>query len=377
MSRTPKPLRTQPIRVLQVVAIMDRAGLETMLMNYYRAIDRDKIQFDFLVHRDTPGDYDDEIMSLGGRIYRLPEISLGNMLRYRRLFLDFISQHPEYHIIHSHLDALSALPLSAARAAGIPVRIAHSHTSSFDKNAKYPIRQIAKKFIKLYATDFFGCTKDAIDFMFGKSIPSSKVIHNAIDAAVFRHDKTKRVAMQKALGLDNNHLVIGHVGRFSYPKNHSFLIDIFAQLHKKRPNTTLLLVGSGDGEANIKQKVVALGLENSVKFLGLRPDIPDIMQAMDVFVMPSLYEGLPVVSIEAQAAGLQCVFSDVVTSSLDVTGNCTFIGLDESPQAWASKIIALSHRQRADQSQQIAAKNYDSHTEADKLSKFYTDHANQ
>jgi glycosyltransferase involved in cell wall biosynthesis len=333
VAATPK----EPVRVLHVVTIMNRAGLETMLMNYYRTIDRTKVQFDFLVHRAEKGDYDDEIKKLGGRIYRFDPITIKSMPNYKKKMMKLLKNHPEYRVVHSHLDALSALPLAAAKKAKVPLRIAHSHNTGFDKNAKIIMRYIAKHFIRLYATHYFGCSRDAIVFMFGKTIKEYKVINNAINVDDFRFDNSKRNKVRKDLGLGDS-FTLGHVGRFSYPKNHEFLIDIFYSVYKQDNNATLLLVGSGHGESEIKKKVAQLKLEENVKFLGLRSDIASIMQAMDVFVMPSRFEGLPVVSIEAQASGLPCVFSDVVTKDLDITGLCEFVSLDNNADAWARRI---------------------------------------
>lgn len=365
-------LRHEPIRILQVVTVMNRAGLETMLMNYYRNIDRTKIQFDFLVHRDEKGDYDDEIMSLGGRIYHLRPISLKSMLTYQRQLAEFFQKHSEYRVVHSHLDALSALPLSAAKKAGIPMRIAHSHTSNFDKDAKIIIRYIAKLFIRRYATDFLGCSEAAVHFMFGNKLPNYMVVNNAIDPAKFRYSPSTRRKIRSQFKLEGR-FVIGHVGRFNYPKNHEFLIDIFKEVHDRSPFSLLMLVGSGEGEDTIKEKVHELGLDDSVEFLGLRTDIPDLMQAMDVFVMPSRYEGLPVVSVEAQTSGLPCIFSDVVTAELDVTKNCLFLSLDASLNVWANSILEYINYGRTDTLAKIRWHGYDVGLEAEKLSNLYSD----
>ena len=367
----------EPLRILHVVTIMNRAGLETMLMNYYRAIDRSKIQFDFLVHRDDKGDYDDEIKSLGGRIYHLPSISFVHSVNYSKKAYDFFINHPEYSIVHSHLDSLSALPLAAAKKANVSTRIAHSHTSNFDSDLKKPIRNMTKHLIPMYATDFFGCSDEAMDFMFGKrAAKDGIVINNAIDTSKFTFNKKIRKKIRKEFSLSDSNFVVGHVGRFNYPKNHEFIISIFNELLKQEPSAKLMLVGDGENRATIEKQISDLGISKSVILTGVRNDIHDIMQAMDVFVMPSRYEGLPVVSIEAQASGLPCVFSDVVTAGLDITGNCRFISLKLNAKEWAEVILDFKGYTRRDTSRNIEIAGYNSHSEASKLKDYYTDRVN-
>ena len=362
----------EPLRILHVVTIMNRAGLETMLMNYYRAIDRSKIQFDFLVHRDDKGDYDDEIKSLGGRIYRLPSISFAHSVNYSKKAYDFFINHPEYSIVHSHLDSLSALPLAAAKKANVSTRIAHSHTSNFDSDLKKPIRNMTKHLIPMYATDFFGCSDEAMEFMFGKrAAKDGIVINNAIDTSKFTFSEKTRKKIRKEFSLPADSFVVGHVGRFNYPKNHEFLISIFNELLKEEPSAKLLLVGDGENKAIIKKQVSDLGISKSVIMTGVRNDIHDIMQAMDVFVMPSRYEGLPVVSIEAQASGLPCVFSDVVTTDLNITGNCRFISLKLNTKGWVEAILSFKKYTRRNTSEDLRLSGYDSHSEAVKIKDYY------
>ena len=335
----------EPIRILHVVTIMNRGGLETMIMNYYRNIDRSKVQFDFLVHNDSEGAYDAEILRLGGKIYRHVPMDLKNLIHYRKKLAHFFAIHKEFKIIHSHIDALSALPLSVAKKAKIPVRIAHSHNNSFDKDSKYLIRIVAKRFIARYATNLFGCSKDAINNMFGSSASDAIVINNAVDTDIFNFNPEKRNKIRVDLDLEGN-FVMGHVGRFDPQKNHSFLIDIFNEVYGKNDNARLLLIGDGEGRARAEEKVVNLGLKNAVIFLGIRSDISDLMQAMDVFVMPSHYEGLPVVSIEAQMSGLECFFSDVITKDLSIAERTHFISLNKSSKEWAYHILNISHSKR-------------------------------
>lgn len=325
-----------PIRILQVVTYMGRGGLETMLMNYYRHMDRSLVQFDFLTHRQDKADYDDEIEHLGGKIYHLPRLvpwSPG----YRHALNQFFLAHPEYRIVHVHQDCLSSVILKAAQKNGVPVRIAHSHSSSQDKDIKYPIKLFYKRFIPRYATQLFACGEDAGKWMFNGS--DFKVLKNAIDVSSYKFQAERRELIRCSLGIPDNNLVIGHVGRFSYPKNHLYLIDIFASVHARNPNTSLLLVGDGELRPQIEQKIQELGLKDAVILTGVRKDVADLLQAMDIFVFPSLYEGLGIVVVEAQASGLPCIISEHLPSECSITTFVKRISLDQGPSAWVNAIL--------------------------------------
>ena len=355
------------MRVLQVVTKMDRGGLETMLMNYYRRIDRNKVQFDFLVHREERGAYDDEIELLGGKIYRLPRLVPWSV-SYLSSLNNFFDEHLEYKIVHVHQDCLSSVILKAAKKHRIPVRIAHSHSSSQDKNLKYPIKLICKHSIPKYTTDLFACGKNAGNWMFGGA--SYKIINNAIDVAAYAYDLTKRQEMRQQLSVENE-FTVGHVGRFNQPKNHSFLLEIFNALLKEEPNAVLLLVGGGEDMKMIQVKAQILGIAEHVRFLGIRSDVADLMQAMDIFVFPSLYEGLGIALIEAQAAGLPCVVSDTIPKEAYLTDLVKSESLSDSPDIWAEKILAMRNIPRTDRRAEIAAHGFDITTEAVKLQEFY------
>lgn len=356
------------VRVLQIVTYMGRGGLETMLMNYYRHIDRNKVQFDFLVHRDFEADYDREILSMGGKIYhfsRLIPWSRG----YRKKLKKFFMSHPEYKIVHVHQDCLSSVALQCAKECGIAVRIAHSHNSNQDKNIKYLIKRHYMKRIPQFATDCFACGKDAGDWMF--SGHSYQIIHNAIDASIYTYSSEKAVTIRERLHLQHN-LVIGHVGRFDSQKNHGFLLDIFNECVKIVPNAILLLVGDGEGKTQIQEKAKSLGLEDKVIFTGVRSDVPDLLQAMDIFVFPSLYEGVPVTMIEAQASGLPCVISDSIPRDCIITSDLvTSMSLLDTPCDWAQHIIGRTHMKRNSHFNEIQAAGYDIFTAARKLENFY------
>lgn len=356
------------IRVLQVVTHMERGGLETMLMNFYRHMDREQVQFDFLVHRQERADYDDEIESLGGRIFRLPRLVPWSKA-YLAALDAFFTEHPEYRIVHVHQDCLSSVILKVAKNHSVPVRIAHSHNANQDKNLKYPIKLWYKRSIPRYATDLFACGKNAGDWMFGGA--PYQVINNAIDAAAYPCDAAKRAAVRHSLGF-NDELVIGHVGRFNPQKNHPFLLEIFSALLKKEANAVLLLVGGGEDMPKIQAKARELGIADHVRFMGVRSDVADLMQAMDVFVFPSLYEGLPVTMVEAQASGLPCIISDKVPEECIITsGLVDVMPLSASADAWAEKVLEKRQCAREDHSDEVAAHGFDITAEAEKLQEFY------
>lgn len=323
------------IRILQCVNDMHRAGLETMLMNYYRNIDRTKIQFDFLTHRPYRSDYDDEIEKMGGKVYYAPRLYPQNYPNYFKWMKIFFKEHPEYKIVHSHIDTMSYLPLLAAKKAGVPIRIAHSHNTSLDRDFKYLLKQYFRLKINSVCTHRLACGEEAGKFLFGNR--SFKVIPNAIDAEKFYFNEELRNKKREELGIKNE-FVVGHVGRLSYQKNHKFLIEIFKELLKTEPESLLLLVGVGEKEQEIRNQVENLGIDDKVRFLGNRSDVNELYQAMDVFVMPSFFEGIPVVGVEAQFADLPCIFSDKVPKEVKFNKKTTFISLNSSIEDWVALI---------------------------------------
>ena len=330
------------VRVLHCVNNMHRAGLETMIMNYYRNIDRTKIQFDFLMHREERSDYDDEIEALGGKIYRAPRLYPQNYPAYFRFMKRFFADHPEYQIVHSHIDAMSYLPLSAAKKAGVPIRIAHSHNTAIDMDFKYPLKQYFRWRIGRVTTNCLACGRDAGKFLFKKN--DVTVIPNAIDADSFLYDEETRSTMRCELGIQDR-FVVGHIGRFSKQKNHSFLLDVFYEIQKSKPEAILLLIGTGEMENSVKEKAERMQISDKVLFLGVRSDVAKLYAAMDVFLMPSLYEGIPVVGIEAQFSDLSCFFSTGVPEEVAFSKNCLFLELKLSARDWAN-VILLHERER-------------------------------
>lgn len=355
------------IRVLQVVTHMNRGGLETMIMNYYRNIDKEKIQFDFLVHRQENADYDAEILSMGGKIYRISKLNpLGS--KYRRALNEFFEQHPEYQIIHVHQDCLSSIILKIAQKHGVKARIAHSHSSSQDKDIKYPVKIAYRSFIPKYATHLMACSYMAGAWMFcGEKF---EVLNNAIDAKMYVFDERKREKTRENLKIQENQLLIGHIGRFCCPKNHNFLIDIFKEVNDKI-DSKLILIGDGPLRVEIEEKIKRLGLTQRVIFTGVRSDIPVLLQAIDVFVFPSYYEGLPVTIIEAQAAGVPCLISEGVPIECKKTDLVWQKALSKTPQEWAEEVLEISKTQHRNTYEEIMKAGYDIKENAKYLMKIY------
>lgn len=357
-----------PIRVLQVVTYMGRGGLETMLMNYYRHIDHSKVQFDFLTHREFDGDYDKEIKDLGGNVYHLSNLNPLST-SYKKSLNNFFKNHPEYKIIHSHLDCMAGIPLKYAKLNNVPLRIAHAHNSNQTKDLKYPLKLFYKRNIKKNANYLFACGDEAGKWMFNTD--NFKVLNNAINARDYTFNISIRNDKRKEFGISDDSILIGHVGRFFPQKNHEFLIDIFNQFHKFHPNSYLMLVGEGELKASIKDKVRTLGLEDYVIFTGLRSDVNELLQAMDIFLFPSLYEGLPVSIIEAQAAGLPCLISDKVPIECKKTDLVYQLSLEDSVNTWADKIYELSYITRRDTYEEIKQSGFDIVENAKWLENFY------
>ena len=355
------------IRVLQVVTHMNRGGLETMLMNYYRHIDRTQVQFDFLTHREYDGDYGEEIKTLGGIIYHLPVLNpFSNS--YKAALRSFFKEHPEYQIVHVHQDCLSSVILKEAKKCKVPVRIAHSHNSSQDKNIKYPIKMFWRLFIPKYATDLLACSNDAGKWMFrGEDF---SVLNNAIDAELYKYSPQRKSEQRTKLGILENELVVGHVGRFSPAKNHAFLLDIFYEIRKQIPSK-FLLVGDGELRSDIEKKIADLKLQDRVILTGVRDDVADLLQAMDVFVFPSHYEGLPVTMIEAQAAGLPCLISDKVPIECKKTDLVRQLPLSAGAKVWATAVIDAAKTDRLDTYSEIKNAGFDIAENARKLQKYY------
>jgi len=361
----------EPIRVLQVLASLDRGGAETLIMNIYKKIDRSRVQFDFVVNeREREYSYEKEIKELGGKIFYVPRFNIDNCLFYIRAWENLLSAHPEWRIIHGHYTSLAFIYLGIAKAQK-RVTIAHSHTAGGDGSLKSYMKVLLQYPLRYIADYLFACSESAAKWMFGKYYSSAYIINNAIDAKRFVFREDIRKLKRKELGIENK-FVVGHIGRFQTPKNHNFLIDIFKIIHKRYNNSVLLLVGDGELRQSIEKKVNYLGLSNDVIFTGVRSDIPDLLQAMDVFVFPSLYEGFGIVVVEAQAAGLHCIVADTVPKEAFVTSLIESIPLTEKEEIWAERVLKYNNGyKRLNTYEEVKSKGYDIYETAKWLEEFY------
>lgn len=346
----------QPYRVLQVVTIMNRGGIETMIMNYYRAIDRTKIQFDFLVHRQERGDYDDEIESLGGRIFRSLPIRPWRYYQYFRWLDTFFYKHNKYIAIHSHIHENSGFIFKYASKYRINNLLCTSHIAIKHFDYKIIFRIYAKYYLDKYCTQRLACGNKAGKYLYGNK-PYS-VVKNAINTSEFVFNDSIRQQIRKDLNLDDC-FVIGNIARFSPQKNHVFILKIFKELILQHEKSILVLVGTGETEKDIKNIALQLNVLEKVRFLGLRQDINNILQAFDVFLFPSLYEGLPVSIIEAQASGLPCILSNTIDPETAITDNVEFLSLDAPISQWVEIILSKMDFDRTDQSNKISLAGYD------------------
>lgn len=360
------------IRVLQSVSNMDRGGIETMLMNFYRHVDREQIQFDFLANKPAPGDYDEEIRSLGGRIFVSPGFM--SYRKYLAYMTDLFREHPEYRIIHTHNGSLMLYALQSAKKNGIPVRIAHAHATAVPVGWKNELKKLMRPMIKYAATDYWGCSDAAGRFYFSEKRWNERhqLIHNAIHVDNFTFDESVRTSIRAQYGLGDR-FVVGHVGRLAPQKNQKMILDVFARLHEINAQTHLVMIGTGELEEKLKQQCAALGLSDAVTFTGVQTNVNEWYSAFDAFVMTSLYEGLPVVAIEAQAADLPCVLSSTITPEVSVTDRVRFLGLHDDPALWAKTILDCRAGERKSRAADLQQAGYDIRSEALRMQDLYLD----
>lgn len=365
-------MNSEPIRVAHVMGKMISGGVESVVMNYYRNINKDKIQFDFIVDEDSTHIPREEIESMGGRIILVPPYQ--KITSYVKVLKDLFKEQ-EYRIVHSHLNALSIFPLYAAQKSNVPIRIAHSHSTSNKKEwKKNVLKNILKPFAKINATHYFCCSELAGRWLFGSNTYNKgevTLINNAIDTKSFIYDENIRKKIRNELKINDNNLVIGHIGRFVEQKNHDFLVDIFNEIHKYNNDSVLILVGEGPLQEKIKEKVNHLNLKESVKFLGVRNDVNELYQAMDLFIFPSLYEGLGMVLIEAQISGLPCLVSSEVPKDAKITNVLEFLNLNDNIDTWVNKAIDLSRIKRKQYLDKVNKAGYNIEIESKKLEEEY------
>jgi glycosyltransferase involved in cell wall biosynthesis len=349
---------------------MGQGGAQVFLMNLYRAIDKNMIQFDFLVSED--GVYDDEIKEKGGIIYKIPYITTIGPIQYNKELNKFFKTHPEYRIVHTHNDAMGTLVLRASMDAGVPHRICHSHNSKFQ--GSLPMRLLKQHYARVnedIATQYFACAEEAARLLFPKHMDVVKVIPNPIPLEEYVFTEAKREVKRNSLGVGKCQKLLIHVGRFDAQKNHSFLIDSFSALAAIDDSYILFLAGDGDLRTSIEEKVSRCGLGQNVKFLGIRKDIPELMMAADLLLMPSLFEGTSLVLIEAQATGLSCLITDNMSHETIVRKDLlTLLPIDDS-SAWAKKILDVIDNIEKVQRQSLPMPGYDIFETSKYMEEFY------
>lgn len=335
--------KNEPIVVAQIMGKMNGGGVEAVIMNYYRHIDRTKVQFDFIVDEDSTNIPREEIEKLGGYVILCPPYQ---KLRKYMKFLEKLFREKKYRIVHSNINTLSVFPLRAAKKAGVPVRIAHSHSTSNPREWKKNLMKNAlRPFSKVWATDYFACTKHAGEYQFGKKAVEQgkvKIITNAIDIEKFKFDPEARKRLRKEFGFKDDDYVIGNFGRLIPQKNQLFLIDAFSEFKKKNPNSKLLIVGEGDLHDKLEEKIASYGLSDGVRIEGFRKDLNKCYSALDLFAFPSIYEGLGMVAVEAQVAGIHVVASENVPLDANI-GNFEYRNLNKEDFLFCSNEDKIKH----------------------------------
>lgn len=355
-------------RILHVFGTLNRGGAETLVMNIYRNIDRSKIQFDFVVHHEDEGAYEEEVKKLGGKVYRVPNYRGTNHFAYKKAWDKLLKNHPEYKIIHCHKESIVALVMDEANKNG-RIAIAHSHNTQNIPGFKGKVMDVLNKNVDAKADYRFACSVDAGYWMFGRD-KDFTVIDNGIEVENFSYNPEIRAKIREKLGFSDKK-VLGHIARFNKQKNHSFLIDIFADLIKEDDDYLLVLAGVGDLKEEIEKKVKDFGIEDKVIFLGSIGYVNELLQAIDIFILPSLYEGLAVSTIEAQAAGLKCLLADTIDKNSKITDLVEFIPIDQGTRPWIEAILEVGNYERKDTSDEIKKAGFDIRETAEKLSEFY------
>lgn len=364
---------TEPIRILHVLGTTNLGGAESRMMDLYRHIDRNKVQFDFVKHMKEEGYFDREIKELGGQIFCVPRFRIYNYFSYKKAFQAFFKEHHNYKMIQGHITSSAAIYLPLAKAAGIPVTIAHARSAGVDKGIKGSLTRWMRRNLSEKTDYMFTCSRLAGISAFGeKAVKEGRTVFipNAIDCQAFSYDEEKRSKMRKALGLTDQY-VIGHVGRFHYAKNHEYLLKVFAELCKENRNYVLILLGDGEGRKEMETLAKTLGIADRVHFLGNHGNIYDYYQAMDYFVYPSRYEGLPGTIVEAQASGLRCLMSDTICEEAVATELVKRMSIEEEPAKWADYIRKTACYERKSHADALRCAGFDVHAQAKKMMEFY------
>jgi glycosyltransferase involved in cell wall biosynthesis len=364
-------------RVLHVLSSLEKtSGVASFIINYLRNINRSYIKFDFLVFFEVSDSYNNEIRELGSNIYYIREPKLFSFYNFMADLDTFFKSHKdEWDILHLHEIWCAPVVLSCAKKNGIKVRIMHSHATAYSDKLTSGIRNyLFSKAIPFYATDEFACSIAAGRFLYGRKAVENgkvKIVNNAVDVQRFVFNVQYRLSIRNELMI-NGHFVVGNVSRFTEQKNHLFLLKIFYEIVRAKPNSVLILVGEGRLKERIEKLASDLGIRDKVYFLGARNDVEKILMAIDILIMPSLYEGLPIVGVESQVSGLPCLFSNNITREVTINENVDFLSLSYKPEIWAQRafeLVGLS--KRGDFSIPVEEKGFDIKRQSSILSSCY------
>ena len=363
---------TQPIRVLHMIGSLNIGGSQAMIVNFYKSIDRTQVQFDFIIDRPSETYFKETVEALGAKVFEMPTFTGYNFLQIKKAWNSFFKDHPEYKILHSHVRSYASLYIPIAKKHGLKT-IIHSHSTSNGSGLSSVVKRIMQSSLKRKADYLFACSEESGRWLFGnKALTKSnyKMIPNAVDTNKFAFNTDTRAQMRKTLGIEDDTVVYGHVGRLHPSKNHTFLLDVFKDVLAKKPNALLLLVGDGELRSEIEAKINALNIQRSVIMLGARSDVAELLQAMDVFVFPSRWEGLPVTVVEAQAAGLPCFISDTITKDVNTSSLVKYLPIDNGVETWSNELTAADIT-RKDVISDIKAAGFDIEETTKQLSEFY------
>ena len=357
---------SEPIRILHQVAGIGSGGFEPLLINLHRNIDTSRVQFDYILSHDWGVyGYQNEMKALGGRIYQLPEGGLRQFVAFYR----FLKAHPEYKIVHTHRGAFGSFYLLVAMMAGIKHRVCHSHYSSRSEKLTDILTRMLRPLVRWTSTKNYACGEGAGNYLYGAG--NYEVLKNSLDLNKFKYPGC-RLEKRQSLGYADSNIVYGHVGHFNEQKNSLFLIDVFHEIHKKQEDARFLMIGDGELYEKCVTKIHEYGMRDVVTILSHRTDVNELLQAMDMIVFPSRYEGFSVAMIEMQAASLRILTSDAVSPDINITGEVYFKNLNDGVESWADEAIKLSKYSRENIDVNILReKGFDIHAEAEKLRKYY------
>lgn len=368
-----KTEQNEILHVLHVFGKLNRGGAESRVMDLYRNMDCTKVQFDFMQHTTRVCDFQPEIEQLGGKVYHVPPFRFWNYFFYCKAWKEFIKKHPEIRIVHGHMTSTASIYLPIAHKKGV-FTIAHSRNAGVDKGIKGKLTKFLRRNLKEKCDRCFACSKLAGEAVFGKEAMEQgnvTIIPNAIDAARFTFDPEVRKQKREELHIQPQEFLIGEVGRFDPQKNQKYAVEILAECRKKNFPAKLILIGEGPLMENVRQQVEELRLQEYVIFTGLQKNVVPFYQAMDFFLLPSFYEGLPGVAVEAQASGLRGILSDAITTETAMTSLMEFRSVQEPARVWADRIMACGHYERQNMLKQMQETGFDVKNLANRLQDFY------